>query len=52
MARELPRRNLYYSYVQGKGLDLLTDLKDRVQRIMEDDDLTEDALRWLAPGND
>ena len=37
---------------KARGLDLVMDFTDRVQRIMKDDDLTEDALRRLAPENE
>ena len=35
-----------------RDLDLAMDLTDQAQRMMEDDDLTDDALRRLAPGNE
>ena len=37
---------------KARDLDLVMDFTDRVQRIMKDDDLTEDALRRLAPENE
>ena len=37
---------------KARDLDLVVDLTDRAQQKMEDDDLTEDALRRLAPGNE
>ena len=36
---------------KARYLDLMMDLTDRAQRTMEDGDLTEDALRRIAPGN-
>ena len=35
-----------------RGLDLVMDLMNQAQKMMEDDDLTEDALRRLDPGNE
>ena len=35
-----------------RGLDLVMDLMDQAQKMMEDDDLTEGALKRLAPGNE
>ena len=35
-----------------RDLNLVMNLTDRAQRMMVDDDLTEDALRILAPGNE
>ena len=37
---------------KARNLDLVMDLMDRAQRMVEDDDLTEDTLRRLAPGNE
>ena len=37
---------------KASDLDLAMDLTDQVQRMMEDNNLTEDALRRLAPGNE
>ena len=33
-------------------LDLVMDLTDQAQMMMENDDLMEDALKRLAPGNE
>ena len=37
---------------KARDLDLVVDLTDRAQQNMEDDDLTEDVLRRLAPGHE
>ena len=37
---------------KARGLDLVMDFIDRAQRMMEGDDLTEDALRRLASGKE
>ena len=37
---------------KARDLDLVIDLTDRAQRMMEDGDLTEGALRRLATVND
>ena len=37
---------------KARYLELVMDLTDRAQRMMEEDDLTEDALRRIAPGNE
>ena len=37
---------------KARDLDMVMDLTDRAQRMMEDEDLTEDALRILALGNE
>ena len=37
---------------KARDLYLVMHLTDRAQLKMEDDDLTEDALRRLAPGNE
>ena len=36
---------------KARNLDLVMDLTYQAQQIMEDDDLTEGALKRLAPGN-
>ena len=37
---------------KARDLYLVTDLTDRAQQMTEDDNLMEDALRRLAPGNE
>ena len=37
---------------KARDLYLVMDLMDQAQRMMEDDNLKEDALRRLAPGNE
>ena len=37
---------------KARDLDLVMHLTYRAQQMMEDDNLTEDALRKLAPGNE
>ena len=37
---------------KARDLDLVMYFTYRVQRMMEDDNLTEDSLRRLAPGNE